>query len=209
MPPNVIVVVLDACRRDALEPYGAPAGASPAIAQLAGRGAAFDEVYATACWTPPSHASFFTGMLPRALGLAGVPGGKPPDIRPHLEAERERTLARVLRRAGYRTAAMSTNLWVTPAGGYGIGFDEFVDVNSGRQSNLYARAVCATGSPAGDMPSPRTADDGAAEIETNLHTWLARRATIRSSASSTSASATRRTCRRSRTRRARRSSGSG
>ncbi len=171
MPPNVIVVVLDACRRDALEPYGALPGASPAVAQLAGRGAAFDEVYATACWTAPSHASFFTGRLPRALGLAGVPGGKPPDIRPHLEAERERILARVLRRAGYRTAAMSANLWVTPEGGYGIGFDEFVAVNSGRQSNLYAdglrnrlsrwrHAVAAT------------ADDGAAEIETNLHNWL-------------------------------------
>ena len=71
-------------------------------------------------------------------------------------------------------------------------------VNSGRQSNLYAdglrnrlsrwrHAVAAT------------ADDGAAEIETNFTPGWAR-ATIRSSASSTSASATRLTSRRGRTR---------
>ena len=171
MAPNVLVVVLDACRRDALEPYGAAAGASPAIAQLAGRGTAFDEVYATACWTAPSHASFFTGRLPRAIGLAGVPGGKPPDIRPHLEAERERSLAWVLRRSGYRTAAMSANLWVTPAGGYGIGFDDFFDVNSGRQSNLYAagrRARLARWRHA----VAANVDDGAAEIERRLRDWL-------------------------------------
>jgi arylsulfatase A-like enzyme len=171
MPPNVIVVVLDACRRDALEPYGAPAGASAAVAQLAGRGAAYDEVYASACWTAPSHASFFTGKLPRALGLAGVPKGKPPDIKPHLEAERERNLAWVLRRAGYRTAAMSSNLWVTPAGGYGIGFDEFVDVNSGRQSNLYAEGFRNRLSRWRHAVAAN-ADDGAAEIEAKLHAWL-------------------------------------
>ena len=172
MQPNVIVVVLDACRRDALEPYGAPAGASPTIAQLADRGAAFDEVYAAGCWTAPSHASMFTGRLPRALGLAGVPNGKPPDIRPHLEAERERSLAWVLRGAGYRTVAMSANLWITPAGGYGIGFDDFVDVNSGRQSNLYAAGL-RTRLARWRHAVAADADDGAAEIETKLHAWLA------------------------------------
>src|SRR3954449_6529048 len=90
MGPNVLVVVLDACRRDALEPYGAAAGATPAIAELAARGTALDEVYATACWTAPSHASMWTGRMPRALGLASIPGGKHPDVKAQIEAERGR-----------------------------------------------------------------------------------------------------------------------
>src|SRR5437016_1832691 len=69
MRPNVLLVILDAARRDALEPYGAPRGSTPAIAQLAEAGAALPDVYATGCWTVPSHASIFTGLLPRAAGL--------------------------------------------------------------------------------------------------------------------------------------------
>lgn len=49
MAPNVICIVLDATRADALEPYGAPAGASPAVPQLASSGRAFERMYATAC----------------------------------------------------------------------------------------------------------------------------------------------------------------
>ena len=73
MRPNILFVILDAARRDAFEPYGAPVGSTPTIAQLAARGRAVPEAYSTAPWTVPSHASFFTGLMPRALGLKEVP----------------------------------------------------------------------------------------------------------------------------------------
>ena len=55
MRPNVLCVVFDTARADALEPYGAGAGSSPAVAQLASSGIALHDVYATASWTLPSH----------------------------------------------------------------------------------------------------------------------------------------------------------
>src|SRR4051794_38448822 len=101
MPPNILVVVLDAARRDALEPYGAAPGSTPTIGQLASRGAALPEVYATACWTVPSHASMFSGRMPRAAGLSRVPA--PSASKPVLAAQRDRLLPEVLRQAGYTT----------------------------------------------------------------------------------------------------------
>src|SRR5437588_6018392 len=66
---NVLLVVLDTARADALEPYGAAPGSTPAIADLARRGAAVPHAYAPANWTLPSHVSFLSGLLPRAAGL--------------------------------------------------------------------------------------------------------------------------------------------
>jgi arylsulfatase A-like enzyme len=138
MPPNVLVVVLDAARRDALEPYGAPAGSTPAIAQLASSGIARPEVYATACWTAPSHASMFTGLMPRAAGLARVPA--PSAAKAGLEQHRDRLLPVVLREAGYATAGVSANLWVADSG-FDEGFDEFEAVDSGRVAGIGGKGI--------------------------------------------------------------------
>jgi len=132
--PNVVLVILDAARRDALEPYGAPAGATPALAQLASRGTALEDVHATGCWTVPSHGSFFTGLLPRAAGLSMVPA--PSASRSALEAHRDRLLPEILRRAGYATAAVSANLWLSEPSGFALGFDEHVLLDTDRHGQL-------------------------------------------------------------------------
>ncbi len=137
MRPHVLLVVLDTARADALEPYGAPPGATPTVADLASRGAALERVFATGSWTMPSHASMFTGLLPRAAGLATAPGGKPAGCRPVLEAHRDRLLPEVLRKGGYHTAAVSSNLWVSERSGFDTGFDEFVSVETGRQALMH------------------------------------------------------------------------
>jgi arylsulfatase A-like enzyme len=173
MAPNVLVLVLDACRRDALEPYGAAAGASPAIAGLADRGAALDDVYATACWTAPSHASMFSGKLPRAVGLAAVPGGKHPDVKAQLEIERDRLFPAVFKRNGYETIAASANLWIAPHCGFGIGVDEFKAVASQRQKNLGRRGP-RTRAKQWKEAIAATIDDGADELGTYLRDRLPR-----------------------------------
>src|SRR3954452_17498986 len=163
MAPNVLVVVLDACRRDALEPYGAGAGATPVIAELAARGTALDEVYATACWTAPSHASMWTGRMPRALGLASIPGGKHPDVKAQIEAERERLFPVIFHRHGYETIAASANLWVAPHCGFGLGFDDFQTVHSRRQKDLAGTSLRTRAKAWAEAVAARV-DDGAAEI---------------------------------------------
>jgi glucan phosphoethanolaminetransferase (alkaline phosphatase superfamily) len=63
--PNVVVVVLDTLRADHLGAYGDARGLSPAFDALARQGTLFEDAYANAPWTVPSHASLFTGS-PRA-----------------------------------------------------------------------------------------------------------------------------------------------
>jgi arylsulfatase A-like enzyme len=170
MRPNVLVVVFDAARRDALEPYGAPVGASPAVAQLAASGTALPEVYATGCWTAPSHVSIFTGLMPRAAGLARVPA--PSAAKAGLQPLRERVLSEVLRRAGYATAGVSANLWVAD-GGFDIGFDEFESVDSGRVAGIASTGVRGRLKWLAEAARARV-DDGAEQVGRIFDGWIER-----------------------------------
>jgi arylsulfatase A-like enzyme len=170
--PNVLLVVLDALRRDAVEPYGAPRGATPAIADLATRGAALPNAYATASWTLPSHASMFTGLLPRQLGLGQPPAGTPQSARPQLERVKDRVLARVLADAGYATHGWSANLWASHHAGFEIGFQEYSHVagqRADRQPPEGRRAMIAWA-----LEGLRSRiDDGAAQIGAELRAAIA------------------------------------
>lgn len=171
MPPNILLIVLDTARADAFEPYGAPAGASPAVADLARAGRALPDVRSTACWTVPSHASMFTGLLPRAAGLSRAPGGMPAGCRPVMEGHAERLLPEVLRRAGYRTHGVSTNLWITSGSGFATGFDDFRAVEATRQTEMVGTRLRSRAAWALDALRARS-DDGAAEAGRILRGWL-------------------------------------
>jgi arylsulfatase A-like enzyme len=167
---NILLVVLDTARRDALEPYGAPADTTPAIADLARRGAAVEHAYATCSWTLPSHASMFTGLLPRQLGLTQAPQGTPHSARPALEQVSDRMLGRVLSEAGFAAHAWSTNLWASPIAGFDIGFDSFEYINSGRDermNNLLGSGSRAQLAWAAEGLRSRS-DDGATEVGARL-----------------------------------------
>jgi arylsulfatase A-like enzyme len=171
VPPNVLLVILDAARRDALEPYGAAPGSTPVIAQLANRGKTLEDVHATACWTVPSHASIFTGLLPRAAGLSRAPS--PNAVKPVIESHAERLLPEVMRAAGYATGAVSANLWISNASGYDTGFDDFAGVDSGRDGRFQgpsgvSRLRWLTEAARGKV------DDGAAEAQDVFRRWIER-----------------------------------
>jgi arylsulfatase A-like enzyme len=172
MRPNVLCVVLDAARRDSFEPYGATPGSTPAIADLAGRGVALEQVYAAGCWTVPSHAAMFTGLLPRAAGLARAPQGSPQGVRPVVESHADRLLPEVFRRAGYSTAAVSANVWIAPHSGFGTGFEDLVSINSGRQGTLHKTDLRSRLAWLVEGTRSRV-DDGAAEAEAVTERWLA------------------------------------
>lgn len=168
--PNVLCVVFDTARADCLEPYGATPGSSPTVAQLAISGTAVERAYATACWTLPSHASMFTGLLPRAARLGG-PVTKHLDVRGAMEGLRDRVLPAVLRDHGYRTAAISTNVWISERNGFATGFDEFVTVDTGRQAKLHLDAPWRRLRWAVEGTRSRV-DDGAAESAEILGRWI-------------------------------------
>jgi arylsulfatase A-like enzyme len=171
LKPNVLLIVFDTARADAFEPYGAPAGSTPVFAELASAGATLPGMHANACWTVPSHASIFTGRLPREAGLIKAPGGMPQGCRPVLEAQRGRLLPEVLRSAGYTTGGVSTNLWITEDSGFSTGFDRWVTVDTRRQAELSRRSLRHRAAWVAEGLRAR-ADDGAGEAEEVLTRWI-------------------------------------
>lgn len=172
--PNLLLVVLDTARADAFEPYGAAGGASPTVAQLASAGTAAPAAFATSSWTVPSHASLFTGMLPSATGLGRTNAPTPAGYAETMRSHRDRLLPTLLGRAGYDTAGVSANLWVSPDSGFDTGFDQFRYVRSQRKADIGDRSI--RGRIRWGLEAVRArADDGAAEVEQVLGDWLTAR----------------------------------
>lgn len=115
-PDNVLLIVLDTTRADRLQPYGAKRKTSPAIQELADRGAVFEHAYSTANWTSPSVASLMTSKTPRDHGIANWAQPLDPD---------HTTLAEVLSERGYHTMAVVSHLVFEPELRFDQGFDHY------------------------------------------------------------------------------------
>lgn len=111
--PNVLLIVMDAARADALSMSGSTRRTSPHLDQLARDGVHFAHAFATASWTRPSHRSMFTGTYPI----------RPADARSSFlaRATNDTTpmLAEFFRRHGYETGAFVANFYYT---GWDAGF---------------------------------------------------------------------------------------
>ena len=101
--PNIVLVVLDTVRDDYTGVGGSEVPRTPQLDLIAGEGTVFSSAWATAPWTVPSHASFFTGLLPSEHGCTH----QTPSLDPSLP-----TIAEILTGAGYETAAFFSNTWL-------------------------------------------------------------------------------------------------
>ncbi len=95
--PSVLLITIDTLRADHVGCYGYARVETPAMDALAVAGARFENAYAQAPITLPSHAVILTGTYPMFNGVRdftsqGLPLNVP-------------TLAEMLTRKGYRTAA--------------------------------------------------------------------------------------------------------
>lgn len=169
--PNVILIVLDTARADAFEPYGAPTGATPTFAQLASAGAVHGNAIAPSNWTLPSHVSMFSGMLPRTAGLSLLPDGERSNCRVVMESHTARWLPEVLRRAGYRTAAASTNTWVSKELGFALGFDDFRTLAGKRVLGMHEKGLRARLRWYAQSFLARV-DDGLQDTERVMEQWI-------------------------------------
>lgn len=116
--PNIVIVVMDAVRADHLSVYGYSRPTTPNLEQLAARGVVFQNAFSTSDWTLPAHASLLSGLYPLEHG-ARIGTFELSVLR----------LPEVLLGHGYRTAAVSANLfWFTPEHGFGSGFIHFEGV---------------------------------------------------------------------------------
>lgn len=115
-PPDVILIVMDTTRRDHLSLYGYPRPTTPNLDRLARTAAVYEEAWSASNWTPASHATMFTGLLPAQHGVDG-------EAQPPFEIDVAR-LPQVLHDAGYATAGFPANPNLL-ARGWERGFDDY------------------------------------------------------------------------------------
>ncbi|NIM07318.1 MAG: sulfatase-like hydrolase/transferase, partial [Armatimonadetes bacterium] len=115
--PNIVVILVDALRPDHLGTYGYPRPTSPNLDRLAEDSIVFENAFAQSHSTFLSVPSLFTSLFPleatkKKLGFFSL-------------REETTTLAERLVRAGYLTAAFSTNVIVHSDYGLHQGFANF------------------------------------------------------------------------------------
>lgn len=118
--PNVILLVIDTLRADALGCYGYERPTSPNIDALAAQGTLFQSASSPAAWTKPSTATLLTGLHPSRHGALHH------GSRLRLP-EGETALAEEFRAAGLSTAAFVTNPNIKRVFEFDRGFQEFFD----------------------------------------------------------------------------------
>jgi arylsulfatase A-like enzyme len=126
-PARVVLVSIDTLRADHLGCYGYGRPTSPGLDALAREGVLFEDVSAPSPWTLPSHASLLTGLYPSRHGLKAHDRYLPATVP---------TLASILGRAGYVTAAVVNSHNLGPRFGLDRGFQEFsyVEETAGQQA---------------------------------------------------------------------------
>ncbi len=106
--PNIIIVCIDALRRDHLGVYGHDGGISPNIDALARDSVVFDQAVSVASWTKPSVTSILTGLYPGQHGVLHK-WTRTSKRRVDVLAPEVDTLAELLKRANYHTGAFVEN----------------------------------------------------------------------------------------------------
>ncbi|HJS73212.1 MAG TPA: sulfatase, partial [Vicinamibacteria bacterium] len=120
--PNVIVYVVDCLRADHVGAYGYELDTTPQMDRLAKDAVVFEDLSSCASWTKPSTACLFTASLPTFHQARTVDDAL---------ARSRTTLAEVLQREGYVTAAWVANPVIDPrVFFFNQGFDRWVDVRS-------------------------------------------------------------------------------
>jgi arylsulfatase A-like enzyme len=133
--PNVLVIILDTVRAASMSFLGYGRNTTPHLAALGTEGVVFEQAYATAPWTLPSHAGMFTGRYPSQLST---------DWREPLDNVHP-TLAGELARRGYRTGGFAANHFYTSReSGLARGFEHYEDYRRTPRQVLLSNTLTQT-----------------------------------------------------------------
>ena len=117
-PPRVVLITVDTLRYDAFAAAGGEAW-MPETRRFAEQGAVFENFYASAASTQPTHASLFTGLQPWQHGV--VRNGT-------VLSDEHETVVERLKHSGFTTGAVVSSFPVHSQFGYAQGFDSYDDV---------------------------------------------------------------------------------
>ncbi len=119
--PNILFVMSDDQRRDAMGAYGNPILKTPHMDRLAAEGVRFDQAFVTNSLCAPSRASILTGLYSHTHGVT-TNGDGPAFVNQPGLSDTLATFPALLRRVGYFTALVGKwhlRSWPT-------GFDQWV-----------------------------------------------------------------------------------
>ena len=108
-------------RADRLSAYGYGRPTTPWLEDFASDGTLFRNAFTPSPWTPPAHASLFTGLLPKNHGLLHGRGDRVVRGVP--------LLAETLRDAGYETVGFMGNAFLSSVTGLDAGFERLVPLH--------------------------------------------------------------------------------
>ena len=114
---NLLLITLDTTRADRIGCYGYAQARTPNLDRLAREGVRFQYAYGPAPLTLPSHASILTGLLPPEHGVRN--NGT------FFLKEQFETVATLLKKRGYRTAAFVSAFVLDSRFGLNRGFDVY------------------------------------------------------------------------------------
>ncbi len=114
---NVLLVTVDALRKDHLSYDGYFRLTSPNLDEFSREGVIFENAYSTTSHTLPSLASVITGKYPRRHGVRNNSA--------YALADTNLTLAEVFKKHGYVTGAIIANRAMRPNRNYNQGFDYY------------------------------------------------------------------------------------
>lgn len=118
-PKHVLVIILDTLRADRLGVYGKRPSVTPAIDGFAGQSVLYKRAHSPSSWTKTAVASVLTGLNPYRHQVFEEKHHR--GVLP----ESAVTIAEVLKKRGYQTAAVTMNPHISKTFGYAQGFDAF------------------------------------------------------------------------------------
>jgi arylsulfatase A-like enzyme len=117
--PDILLISIDTLRPDHLGLYGYERETSPYLDSMAREGSVFDQAWASAPWTLPSHATMLSGRRPQHHGA--IDEALP-------IASNVALLPEALGALGYRRAGFVTTPFVGARYGFDRGFDWFEEL---------------------------------------------------------------------------------
>ena len=160
---SVLLITIDTLRADALGSYGHPTVATPFMDRLAAEGVRFEQVHAQNVVTLPSHANILIGRYPLDHGIRDNAGFRVP-------AGTE-TMATLLAKAGYRTAAFVSAFPLDSRFGLDRGFTVYDDRLGDPESRTAFVMQERPGQQAVDAARAWMAEQGAAKTFVWLHLY--------------------------------------
>lgn len=138
-PFNVVLIVLDTMRADAVYPLETNER-MPFLREFSKECIVFKNAVSPASWTIPAHASIFTGLYPSRNGVIERVNGEIPNYSDLFEKYEGDTISENLSKRGYKTIGFSQNLLIAPDTSFSRGFDEFYYTHNPNQ-DIYFRML--------------------------------------------------------------------